>query len=96
MVTGLAAVVYALDDVSNMNCGDVIAEIGDQQFAFQQKCGPPTTTEENGQVWTYDRRPDDFVYYVTFTEGQVERIQVGGNDYPSRPHPKRMTLVLCS
>lgn len=32
MVTGLAAVVYALDDVSNMNCGEVIAEIGDQQF----------------------------------------------------------------
>jgi len=70
----------ALDDVSNMNCGDVIAEIGDQQFAFQQKCGPPTTTEENGRVWVYDRRPDDFVYYVTFSEGQVQRIQVSGDE----------------
>jgi hypothetical protein len=70
----------ALDDVSNMNCGDVIAEIGDQQFAFQQKCGPPTATEENGRVWVYDRRPDDFVYYVTFSEGQVRRIQISGND----------------
>jgi hypothetical protein len=80
VVTGFTAAVYALDDVSNMTCGDVIGEIGDQQFVFQQKCGPPTATEENGQVWIYDRRPDDFVYYVTFTGGQVERIQVGGND----------------
>ena len=79
-VTGFTAAVYALDDVSNMKCGDVIGEIGDQQFEIQHKCGPPTTTEENGQVWIYDRRPDDFVYYVTFTEGEVERIQVGGND----------------
>jgi len=77
---GGATAAYALDDVSNMNCGDVIAEIGDQQFAFQQKCGPPTTTEENGRVWVYDRRPNDFVYYVTFSEGQVQRIQVSGND----------------
>jgi hypothetical protein len=63
-----------------MNCGSVIAEIGDQQFEFQQKCGPPTATEENGRVWVYDRRPEDFIYYVTFSEGKVERIQVSGND----------------
>ena len=80
VLIGGATAAYALDDVSNMNCGDVIAEIGDQQFAFQQKCGPPTTTEENGWLWVYDRRPDDFVYYVTFAEGQVQRIQDSGND----------------
>ena len=80
MLPGLTAADSDLDDVSNMNCGDVIAEIDDQQFEFQQKCGPPTATEQNGQVWIYDRRPDDFVYYVTFTQGQVKRIQVGGND----------------
>ena len=80
VLIGGATAAYALDDVSNMNCGDVIAEIGDQQFAFQQKCGPPTTTEENGRLWVYDRRPDDFVYYLTFAEGQVQRIQVSGND----------------
>ena len=80
VLIGGATAAYALDDVSNMNCGDVIAEIGDQQFAFQQKCGPPTTTEENGRLWVYDRRPDDFVYYITFSEGQVQRIQVSGND----------------
>jgi len=80
VLIGGATAAYALDDVSNMNCGDVIAEIGDQQFEFQQKCGPPTTTEENGRLWVYDRRPDDFVYYVTFSEGQVQRIQVSGND----------------
>jgi len=73
MLTGFTAEGYALDDVSNINCGD-------QQFTFQQKCGPPTAAEQNGQVWIYDRRPDDFVYYVTFTQGQVERIQVSGHD----------------
>jgi Protein of unknown function (DUF2845) len=80
VLIGGATAAYALDDVSNMNCGDVIAEIGDPQFDFQQKCGSPTSTEENGRVWVYDRRPDDFVYYVTFSEGQVRRIQVSGND----------------
>ena len=50
VLIGGATTAYALDDVSNMNCGDVIAEIGDQQFEFQQKCGPPTTTEENGRL----------------------------------------------
>ena len=80
VLIGGATAAYALDDLSNMNCGDVIAGIGDQQFAFQQKCGSPTTTEESGRVWVYDRRPNDFVYYVTFSEGQVQRIQVGGND----------------
>ncbi len=80
MLTGLSSAVFALDDISNMVCGEVIAEIGDQQYAFQQKCGPPTTTEKNGQVWIYDRRPESFVYYVTFSEDKVERIQIGGND----------------
>ncbi len=80
MLTGLVPTVFALDDISNMVCGEVIAEVGDQQFAFQQKCGPPTATEENGQVWIYDRRPESFVYYVTFSEDRVERIQMGGND----------------
>jgi hypothetical protein len=80
MLPGLTVADSDLDDVSNMNCGDQIAEIGDQQFEFQQKCGPPTATEENGRIWVYDRRPDDFVYYVSFVQGQVERIQVRGND----------------
>jgi len=79
LISGVIAA-YALDDVSSMNCGAVIAEIGDQQFALRQKCGLPTAIEENGRVWVYDRRPDDFVYYVTFSESQVQRIQVGGYD----------------
>jgi hypothetical protein len=80
LLINVAAPVYALDDVSNMDCDNGIAETGDQQFDFQRKCGPPTTTEQNGQVWIYDRRPEDYVYYVTFSEGQVERIQVGNGD----------------
>ena len=80
VLIGGATAAYALDDVSNMNCGDVIAEIGDQQFEFPAEMRSPDATEENGRVWVYDRRPDDFVYYVTFSEGQVQRIQVSGND----------------
>jgi hypothetical protein len=80
VLAGFAATVRALDDVSNMHCSGVIVEIGDQQYAFQEKCGPPSATEENGQVWVYDRRPEGFVYYVTFADGRVERIQVGDGD----------------
>lgn len=80
ILIGVPGAVHALDDVSTMNCDGTIAEIGDQQFAFQQKCGSPTAKEENGQVWVYDYRPGGGVYYVTFTEGTVERIQVGGDE----------------
>jgi hypothetical protein len=77
VLAGSAAEVHARNDISNMRCSGVIAEIGDEQFEFRQKCGPPTATEENGQVWIYDRRPGDFIYYVTFADGKVERIQTG-------------------
>ena len=80
LLTANVAVVHALDDIANMQCDGVIAEIGDQKFDLQQKCGPPSATEENGQVWIYDRRPDDFVYYVTFDDDRVERIQVGNGE----------------
>lgn len=42
--------------------------------------GAGPATEENGQVWIYDRRPEGFVYTVTFADGRVERIQVGDGD----------------
>ena len=77
---GFSAVGHALDDVSNMRCSGTIAEIGDQQFEFEEKCGAPTATEENGQVWIYDLRPEGFIYYVTFSDGTVERIQVGRDE----------------
>lgn len=89
LLSGMAAADYDLDDVSKMKCADVIIEIGDQQFAFQLRCGPSTAIEENGLVWIYDHRPADFIYYVTFTEGPVERIQVSGNNSPAWPHIKQ-------
>ena len=79
LLMGHRTAILAPDDISKKTCGGVIAEIGDQQYAFEQKCGLPTATEQNGRIWIYDRRPDDFVYYVTFTKGQVERIP-GGDD----------------
>ena len=80
VVAGFTAGAVALDDVSEIRCSGAIAEIGDQQYDFQQKCGPPTTTQENGQVWIYDRRPEDFIYYVTFDEDRAERMQVGSGN----------------
>jgi hypothetical protein len=80
LLIGFSAVVSALDDVSNMRCSGTIAEIGDQQFEFEEKCGAPTTTQDNGQAWIYDLRPEGSIYYVTFSNGKVERIQVGGED----------------
>jgi hypothetical protein len=43
--------------VSNMRCDGAIAEIGDEQVDFKEKCGTPIATEENGRVWICDCRP---------------------------------------
>jgi hypothetical protein len=80
LFTGLAAVVQARNDVCKMRCNGVVSEIGDQPFGFQQKCEPPAATEENRQIGIYECRPEGSLYYVTFADGQVERIQVNDGD----------------
>jgi hypothetical protein len=67
-----------MDDTDSMQCGESIVLIGDTKPEVQSKCGDPSATEERDRVWIYNLGPTDFVYYITFTEDVVERIQVDG------------------
>jgi hypothetical protein len=69
----------ALDDADSMQCGDAMVFIGDPKLEVQTKCGEPSAREERGDVWIYNFGPTEFVYYLTFTDGIVERIQVDGH-----------------
>ena len=75
LIVGLTAL--ALDDADSLQCDNGIVLVGDSKFEVQTKCGEPSAREERGDVWIYDFGPTEFLYYVTFTNDVVERIQVG-------------------
>ena len=70
-----------MDDADSMQCGETIVFIGDTKPEVLSKCGDPSATEERGKIWIYNFGPSDFVYYITFTQDVVERIQVDGYGY---------------
>lgn len=49
---------------------------------MRNKCGDPQkVTQEDADspiIWFYNFGPSEFVFYVSFTNGIVERIQMGG------------------
>ncbi len=72
----------ALEDESSLECSDGIVLFGDSQDSVRDKCGnPQKVTQEDADspiVWFYNFGPSEFVYYISFTNGTVERIQMGG------------------
>ncbi|UCF89975.1 MAG: DUF2845 domain-containing protein [Desulfobacterales bacterium] len=72
----------ALDSAADMQCGTEIVSVGDTQFDVRVKCGEPTRiTPGSGagfEQWTYNFGPTEFFYYLTFAEGSLEKIEVGG------------------
>jgi len=72
----------ALDDESSLECSGGIVVFGDSQDSVRDKCGnPQKVTREDADspiVWFYNFGRTDFVCYVSFTNGIVERIQTGG------------------
>jgi len=66
-----------LDDQDSFKCAGGIVEINDTEFQVLEKCGKPTAKTEYGTVWIYDRGPSYFVYYITVSDGTVDRIQSG-------------------
>ncbi len=67
-----------LRDEDSFRCASGIAERGDAKYAVQEKCGKPTSVDQGDDVWIYDFGPGQFVYYLTFLEGRLNRIQRGG------------------
>jgi hypothetical protein len=72
----------ALDDAVELECDGGTVVSGDTEASVREKCGDPQkVTREDADspvVWFYNFGPTEFVYYVTFTDGVVERIQMGG------------------
>ena len=72
----------ALDDTSSLECDNGIVSQGNSEDSVRDKCGSPQKVtqedEDSPIVWFYNFGPSEFVYYVSFTNGIVERIQMGG------------------
>jgi len=72
----------ALDSAADMQCGTQIVTPGASPFEVREKCGEPTRIEPGPGIgreqWIYNFGPTEFVYYLTFVNGELERIEVGG------------------
>ena len=73
--------VAALDETDSLECSGGTVFTGDSQESVLNKCGDPqkVTRQDAASpvIWVYNFGPSEFVYYVTFTDGVVIRIQVG-------------------
>ncbi len=78
----LSDIAPALDSASDMQCGTDIVSVGATRFDVKEKCGEPTSIElgsgYGNEQWIYNFGPTEFVYYLTFVNGTLEQIEVGG------------------
>jgi hypothetical protein len=72
----------ALDSTSSLECDGGIVSQGDSEDSVRDKCGEPQkVTQQDADspiIWFYNFGPSEFVAYVSFTNGIVERIEMGG------------------
>ena len=72
----------ALDGTSSLECDGGTVSQGDSEDSVRDKCGDPQKVTQRDVdspiVWYYNFGPSEFVSYVSFTNGIVERIQMGG------------------
>lgn len=72
----------ALDSATDMQCGTEIVSVGASRFDVKEKCGEPTSIEPGPGIdreqWIYNFGPTEFVYYLTFVNDTLDRIEVGG------------------
>ena len=70
------------DDASSLECDGGTVSPGDAEDSVRDKCGnPQKVSQEDADspiIWFYNFGSSEFVYYVSFTNGIVERIQMGG------------------
>jgi hypothetical protein len=90
IIDTVPAILTALDDAGSLRCDRESIMTGDTDFQVKTACGKPDSILIKGsarQVWIYNFGPTEFVYYLTFVNGRLERIQVGEyGDY----HGKRI------
>ena len=71
----------ALDEATSLECDGGMILVGDSEDSVRDKCGNPQKVSQQDIdspiIWFYNFGRSEFVYYVTFTNGIVERIQMG-------------------
>jgi hypothetical protein len=71
----------ALDETDSLDCSGGTVFTGDSQESVLEKCGDPQKVTQQDVdspvIWVYNFGASEFIYYVTFTDGVVIRIQVG-------------------
>jgi hypothetical protein len=74
------ALSIALDDAGSLRCDQESIMRGDTEFQVETTCGKPETVLIKGsakKVWIYNFGPTRFIYYLTFVNGRLTRIQTG-------------------
>ena len=70
-----------LDDVPSFRCDGDTVTVGDRKYTVTEACGQPDKVRIWGggavEEWVYNFGPTQFIYYVKFMHGRLERIQVG-------------------
>ena len=77
-ISATVAIAQTLDDIDAIQCEGGIVLLGDHKYSVLEKCGEPAVREEYGNIWIYNLGPTDFIYYLTFTDDVLERIQMDG------------------
>ena len=69
------------DDVPSFRCEGGTVSVGDRAYTVKEACGLPEKITVSGggavEKWVYNFGPTKFIYYVTFVNGRLERIQAG-------------------
>jgi len=67
----------SLADQSSYRCSGGVVGIGDSDIEVRQKCGDPFTIgrkQDFGPVWIYYEDGSNFMYYLPFLNGKLQRI----------------------
>ena len=64
------------EEVWKWRCEGGIVVSGASKDEVMINCGDPSAIEQNGAVWIYDLRPEQFIFTLTFNGELLERIQV--------------------
>ena len=60
--------------VSSFFCGSETIKVKDTKYEIKKKCDKPLM-KETGDLWVYDMGPGDYVYYLYFVDGILERVE---------------------
>ena len=77
----------SLADQSSYRCSGGVVAIGDTDRSVRKKCGAPLDIgrrQDFGDIWIYHRAQGQFMYYLAFLNGKLQRI-VGAPCRPDNP-----------